>query len=402
MTGERLYFDNAATSCPKAPSVASAVAGWLQEIPASPGRGAYAEVQAAAQVMADCRSELLTLIGGSGSPDQVIFTLNCTDALTLAIEGVCRAARRAGRRPHVVTTVMDHNSVLRPLHDLGVDGGTATRVAADPDTGLVNPDEIASAITDDTVLVVVNHGSNVCGALQPVAPIGAICREAGVLFCVDAAQSLGHRPVNVEAMQIDLLAFPGHKGLLGPLGTGGLWIRPGVEHRVAPVRLGGTGSRSELDRQPDELPDRYEAGSHNMPGIVGLQAAVSWINARGPERLYASDASATEAMLETVCSIDGLTLIGPRIPSHRCGVFSVSLNAMSPAALARRLEQRDGILSRAGLHCAPEAHRTLGTFNTGGTCRLSIGPFTSERDIDAVGEALRRAATQRIMVAATA
>jgi cysteine desulfurase/selenocysteine lyase len=387
----RRYFDNAATSFPKAPNVAMAMQTWTSGIQASPGRAAYAEVTTATECMHSCRANLCSLIGTT-DPSQIIFTLNCTDALSLAIEGRVRAARRTGKSIHIVTTAMDHNSVLRPLRELENDGISWTCVAADPHTGLVCPDDIAAAITADTRLVAVNHGSNVTGTIQAMTDIGDRCRHADVPLLVDAAQTLGHRHIDVHEMGIDLLAFPGHKGLLGPLGTGGLWIRPGLEELIAPVRLGGTGSRSEEDVQPTMLPDRYESGSHNMLGIIGLEASTEWIRSQSLYALIEQDLAKTAYMLESLLRIDGLRVHGPHDPTERCGVFAVTINGCEPDELARRLDTKYGILTRAGIHCAPYAHATIGTLSGGGAVRLSLGAFTTSDDINAATEALTREA----------
>jgi selenocysteine lyase/cysteine desulfurase len=351
--------------------------------------------------MARCRQGLCSLIGG-GDPNQIVLTLNCTDALSLAIEGTARSARRQGRAVHIVTTDMDHNSVLRPLRDLEADGVRSTRVPADPVTGLVDPRDVAAAVTKDTRLVAINHGSNVSGSIQPLAEIGAACRRAGVPLLVDAAQTIGHRDVDVDSMGIDLLAFPGHKGLLGPLGTGGLWIRPGHTADLAPVRLGGTGSRSELDVQPTTMPDRYESGSHNMPGIVGLDAALQWILSEDPDTVYRRDSELTAFMLERLLMVDTVSVLGPTDPDHRCGVFSVVTDTCTPAQLAERMEAHHGILGRHGIHCAPAAHRTFGTLQAGGAFRLSIGPMTTLEDVEAAVDGLAQATscTSRVAVPA--
>jgi selenocysteine lyase/cysteine desulfurase len=226
--------------------------------------------------------------------------------------------------------------------------------------------------------------------VQPIDAIGTRCQEAGVPLLVDAAQTIGHRHVDVDDMGIDLLAFPGHKGLLGPLGIGGLWMRPGMESKVAPVRLGGTGSRSELDIQPTTMPDRYESGSHNMPGIVGLDAALQWIEAEGTESLYQRDREMTAFMLERLLMIDTITVLGPTDPENRCGVYSIVTENVAPEELARRMETHHGILGRPGIHCAPAAHRTFGTLDSGGAFRLSIGPFTSIEDVEVAADGLAK------------
>ena len=389
----RIYLDNAATSFPKPPCVHEAMTRYATQVGASPGRGAYAEAREATLIFQECRQRLNTLIHGE-SADHVVFTLNTTDALNLAIHGLIHPQ---AKRRHVVTCHLDHNSVLRPFNELVARGvATQTRVVCDPLDGRVDPQAIREAIRPDTGLVAIVHGSNVTGTLQPIHEIGTICREMAVPFLVDAAQTAGHVPLDVQADHIDLLAAPGHKSLLGPLGTGFLYIRPGVEKMMRTLRQGGTGSVSELDTQPDFMPDRFEPGSHNAPGIVGLHAALGWILEQSVEKLAAHDRILVQTMIEGLhdhASLPGLELIGPPTVKHRCGVFSFRLDDPEgrfgdPGALADSLENEFGILSRAGLHCAPLAHRTMGTADRGGTTRLSFGPYVTPQDVKYACDAL--------------
>jgi selenocysteine lyase/cysteine desulfurase len=258
----------------------------MTQVGGTAGRGTYAEACEGARVIATCRRRICDFIHGE-SPDHVVFGLNTSDALNLAIGGIVAQRRidSPSRPIHLVTTALDHNSVLRPYTahaDIGVEW---TCVSLDPVSGVVDPDQIKAAIRSDTALVAINHASNVTGAIQPAARIGAICRERGVLFLLDAAQSLGHIEVDAQALNADLLAIPGHKGLLGPLGTGALYLRPGVERQVRPVRVGGTGSKSESETHPTTMPDRYEPGSQNAVGIAGLSEAVAWLLERKTEIL---------------------------------------------------------------------------------------------------------------------
>lgn len=373
----RIYMDHAATSFPKPQEVIDAMVRYQTELGASPGRGAYAEAQESAAGMQACRERINTLLNGQ-SPDHVVFTLNTSDALNLAIRGLVRPG------DHVVTTWLDHNSVLRPLNELEARGEiTQTRVRCDPSTGLVDPEDLRAAVTERTRLIACVHGSNVTGTLQPVRVIGAVARACGVPLLVDAAQTAGHVPIDVQADGIDLLAAPGHKGLLGPLGTGFLYLRPGIEKQMRTVREGGTGSRSELDVQPNFMPDRFESGSHNAPGILGLSAGVKFILERGVEALWAHEQTLIRAMLEGLGdATPGLTLYGPPGVADRCAVFSVRVAGIDdPLELAARLEREYGLLTRAGIHCAPLAHRTIGTHAVGGTTRLSFGPFTTLEDV---------------------
>jgi cysteine desulfurase family protein len=400
----RLYLDNAATSFPKPSCVLEAMHAYATGCGASPGRGAYAEAREATERFNQCRDRINTLIGGSASSN-VIFTLNTTDALNLAIHGLIH---RDARRRHVITTDLDHNSVLRPFNYLVQhEGVEQTRVPCDPLTGRVDPEDIRRAIRPDTGLIAVVHGSNVTGTLQPVTEIGRIAREHAVPFLVDAAQTIGHIPIDVEMTNIDLLAAPGHKGLLGPLGTGFLYIRPGLEKQLRPIRQGGTGSVSERDSQPDFMPDRFEPGSHNAPGLIGLNAAVGYLLEHGVDTIWQHEQSLIKTMIEGLSNIDGLRYLGPQGVQNRCGVFSVVLTAANlersdesgltpPLHLANTLEHDFGILTRAGLHCAPHAHRTMNTHATGGATRLSVGPFVSVQDVKYACDALAHIADRAI------
>lgn len=378
----RRYFDNAATSYPKPPGVTAAVLDYFERVHASAGRGAYREAVESRRMLDDCRAALRTLFHARPA-DQVIFALNGTDALHLALRGIVRPG------DHVVTTCMDHNSVLRPLSALEAQLGVRwTAVAVNPDTTRLDPAALASALRDDTRLVVVNHASNVTGVLQPLEDIAAVCRARGVLLLVDAAQSAGHLPIDFERLGLDLLACPGHKGLLGPLGTGVLLIRAGVADQMSTVREGGTGSESELPVQPAVLPDRFESGSHNAPGLAGLLAAVRWIEGRSLRALREHELALSRRLAERLDGIPGLRWFGPREAEQRVGVFSVRLTGLAPAELSAILEERFGILTRSGLHCAPWAHRAIGTLADGGTTRLSLGALLTLADVDAAAEAL--------------
>ncbi|MFG0328047.1 MAG: aminotransferase class V-fold PLP-dependent enzyme [Phycisphaerales bacterium JB037] len=389
---QRIYLDNAATSFPKPPAVVEAVARYMTDPGAAPGRGAYAESRQAAKILARTRASLCRLIGG-GSPEHLVFTLNTTDALNLAIKGMIAREQRTnpGAPVHFVTTAMDHNSILRPFNALARTPGVDwTCVPVDPQTGLVDPGEFAAALRPNTLLAATLHASNVSGTVQPIAELGERAHAAGVPFLVDAAQSLGHIAVDVDAMHIDLLAFPGHKGLLGPLGTGGLWIRPGLEDRLDPLRDGGTGSRSDLDTQPETLPDKFEPGSHNMPGIAGLGAGVDWILERGLDAIRAHEERLMARFLVGIEPLEreGLLLLGPRDLDRRVGVFSVFSPHLRSLDAAAMLESEFGILGRAGIHCAPRAHGAFGTLEREGAMRLSVSPFTTDADIDRAIEAL--------------
>ena len=313
---------------------------------------------------------------GVSEPRHVIFTASGTDSLNLAIFGVLRPG------DHVVTTVCDHNSVLRPLRALS-DAGviSVTHVPCDGQ-GFVEPDEMRNAMQPDTRLVAVVHGSNVTGAIQPVAEIGAVSREHGALLLVDAAQTLGHIPIDVERLPVDLLAAPAHKGLLGPLGTGVLYIRPTLESELKPLRLGGTGTHSELDVQPDVLPEKYEPGNHNLLGLAGLASAMEFLHERGIESIQSHHAKLVGQLLEGLSTIPGLAVQGPKGTANRTSVVSFTLEGYDPQELAAMLEASGGVQCRAGLHCAPHMHRALGTLEQGGTVRLSPGWATTDAQIE--------------------
>jgi cysteine desulfurase/selenocysteine lyase len=377
----RIYADNAATSFPKPPEVLAAMCDYAERSGASAGRGAYREAVEAGELLAACRGRIARLIHAEG-PQRIVFALNCTEALNLALRGLLR------RGDHVVTTRFEHNSILRPLHELAAAGVEAAFVPVDPATGRVDPNDIREAIAPNTTLIAIQHASNVTGVLQPLAEIARLARECGVLLLVDAAQTIGHVPIDVQGLGIDLLAFPGHKGLLGPLGTGGLYVRNGLEERLQSLVAGGTGSISELPTQPDFMPDKYESGSHNAIGLAGLAAAAEWLLARGVESLRRHEQQLCRRFLAGAAGIDGLTLYGPRDLEQRVGVFSVRVEGLEPAELSAVLESEFGVLTRSGIHCAPWAHDTLGTHAGGGTTRLSFGPFTSEEDVDACVSAL--------------
>jgi cysteine desulfurase/selenocysteine lyase len=378
----RIYADNAATSFPKPPAVLAAMIDYAERLGASAGRGAYRESLETARIVAACRQRLARLLNAE-DPRRIVFTFNCTEALNLALRGWLRSG------DHVVATRSEHNSVLRPLHDLtAMLGIHVTYTDVDRRTGRIAPDAVAHALRPQTRLIVVQHAGNVTGALHPIAEIGALARQRGIPLLVDAAQTVGHVPIDVRDMNIDLLAFPGHKGLLGPLGTGGLYIRTGMETELRPLVAGGTGSVSERPVQPDFMPDKYEAGSHNAIGLAGLAAALVWLLDEGVESIRRHEEAICRRFLARAADIDGLTVFGPHDPLHRVAVFSVRVAGLTTEALSAALENDFGILTRGGLHCAPWAHAALGTDADGGTTRLSFGPFNSLDDVDASLDAL--------------
>ena len=385
----RLYMDNAATSFPKPASVLAAMTRYATELGASPGRGAYAEALESAAILTDCRRRLNQLFHGE-RPEHFIFTLNCSDALNLAIKGLIDPNGHG----HAICSHIDHNSILRPLHAMAERGWIEhTRVPVDSGTGLIDPDEIRKAIRPDTKLIAVTHASNVTGTVQPLREIGRIAREHGIPMVVDAAQSAGHVPIDVQADCVDLLAAPGHKGLLGPSGTGFLYVRPGIEKILRPLKEGGTGSISEQPVQPEFLPDKYEPGSHNAIGIAGLGEGLRWVAEQTVEKLHSHDLDLVRTFIDGVSDVDGLTYYGPQGVRNRLGVFSVRVEGYDAHELAVILETSYGILTRPGIHCAPLAHAALGTADCGGTARFSFGPFLSKQDVKYATDALAEIAT---------
>ena len=386
MPEHRIYLDNAATSWPKPEAVYAAVDHYQREIGAPNGRSGYREAADANVIVERARQGVAELMGAD-DPQQIVFGYSGTDMLNLAIRGIVRPG------DHVVTTVCDHNSVLRPLRALSEQAGVEVSYVPCDGAGLVSPDDVRAALRPNTRLVAVVHASNVTGAVQPIELIGRIVREHGALFLVDAAQSLGHVPVDVSRLKVDLLAAPGHKGLLGPLGTGVLYMRPGVERQLEPLRYGGTGTRSDEDRQPDELPDKYEPGNHNLVGLAGLVASCEFLARKTIAAVHAHHTTLTSRLLERLHEVNGLTVHGPQSTARRTSVVSITLDGYDPQELAAVLESSHRIQCRAGLHCAPRMHAALGTTEGGGTLRLSPGYSTTLDEIDLVATALEEVAS---------
>ncbi|MBW8884334.1 MAG: aminotransferase class V-fold PLP-dependent enzyme [Planctomycetia bacterium] len=342
----RIYLDNAATSWPKAEAVYGAVDHYQRQLGAPAGRSSYAEASDVERMIGSCRKKIATLIGAT-DPFRIVFTFNGTDSLNLALHGLLRPG------DHVVTTVCEHNSVLRPLRFLAQRDITTTYVPCDGH-GYIDADEA----------------------------VGKIAADHGVFFVLDAAQSLGHVPIDVTSLGCHLLAAPGHKGLLGPLGTGVLYIAPSVEQQLLPLRQGGTGTKSDEDRQPDSLPDRYESGNLNVPGIAGLEAGVTHVQRLGESHILAHSRALVQRLLAGLTGLPGLRLYGPPSGANRVGVVSLNVAGYDPQELAAVLDANWRIQTRAGLHCAPRMHAALGT-SPSGTLRLSPGHFTTQDDIDA-------------------
>ncbi len=375
-----IYLDNAATSFPKPEPVYAAVDDFNRRLGAAAGRGGYRAAVEVDAVLRRCRKQAADLLGAASSTD-VAWSFNATDAINMAL-----TLLEPG--DHVVTTAAEHNSVIRPLRTSADLGHIELTVVDVDDCGRVDPTSIRSALRSDTRLIALQHASNVTGIVQPVADVGSIAHNHGCLLLVDAAQTAGHVPINVSDWPVDLLACAGHKGLLGPLGTGLLWVRPGLHTQVRGLRQGGTGSESERDRQPAAMPDKLEAGNWNVPGLFGLDAALTWLSEQSIETLAKVESQLTDRLLDGLEAIPGVRTVGPGAGSGRVGVVSLVCESLEPHVLATILDDSFAIQARAGLHCAPGIHRSIGTLNDGGTLRLSPGAFNSTDDIDAVCAAL--------------
>ena len=372
-----IYFDNAATSSPKPKCVVDAVNRALTQFNANPGRSGHRAALEAGRTVQQTRERLQQLIGAEES-SSVIFTFNCTDALNLAIKGsLCYG-------DHVISTMLEHNSVLRPLNELASRGRISLTLLPPREDGFIDPGDVESAIRVNTRMIAVTHASNVTGAIQPVAAIGQIARQHGVRYLIDGAQALGAMPVNVQALNCDLYAFPGHKSLLGPQGTGGLYIRPGIE--LYTLREGGTGSSSDSMFQPEELPERYESGTVNLPGIAGLGAGCALVSGQ-LSQILSHERELTAALYEGLSGMDGVTLYSPAEEAARAGIVSFNLGDLSSSQTADALARAD-VAVRGGLHCAPGAHRFLGTLRRGAV-RASVGHANTFEEVDQFLRTLR-------------
>lgn len=372
------YLDNAATSWPKPPAVPAAMRETIEEIGGNPGRSGHRLAMKAAETVYACRESLASLFGVF-DPLRICFTSNTTESLNLAIKGSLEPG------DHVVFSAMEHNSVWRPLRELERRGVCISMAPAGPD-GIVRCDSIVSQLRPDTRLIVLIHASNVNGALNPIEEVGCIARERNVRFLVDAAQTAGIVPMDVEAMKIDLLAFPGHKGLLGPQGTGGLYARDSI--RLEPLKHGGTGSESASSMQPEFAPDRYESGTLNTPGIAGLNEGVKYLLRYGVTEIERRERALTERLLGGLMEIQHIQVYGPASTGERTGVISFNIEGRDPVLVADELDRTFDIACRAGLHCAWLAHRTQGTDQTG-TVRFSLGALSTDQDVDAALAAVR-------------
>lgn len=373
-----IYFDNAATTWPKPEAVYQAVDYCMRKQGANPGRSGHRMAIAAGQITLEARSLVAKLFNIS-EPTQVIFTLNATEALNLGIKGLLKPG------DHVITSSLEHNAVARPLETLRSQGIEVTKLSTSVRSGVL-PAQVDAAIKENTKLVIIGHASNVTGVINPIREIGKVTRERNLVFLVDSAQTAGSFPIDVQAMGIDLLAFAGHKGLMGPQGVGGLYIRKDL--RLTPLKEGGTGTNSESLFQPETSPERYESGTLNTPGITGLAAGIKFILQEGIEHIKEKERILTERLLKGLESIPGVTVYGPSLGVERAPVISFNIEGMEPSEVSFILDQTFEIASRPGLHCAPDAHGSIGTLLKHGTVRLSLGYFNTTEEIDRSLEAI--------------
>jgi cysteine desulfurase family protein len=368
-----IYLDNAATVYPKPPEVLDRMVDLYKRYGVNPGRSGFDLCLVGGELIDNTRVELTRFFGGK-SPERLCFAHNASDALNILILGL------VGEGDHVISTVVEHNSVIRPLNHLARDAGVERVFLPCGADGQVDPDEIARHVQPNTKAVVVNHGSNVIGSVQPLAEIGRLCRERELLLVVDVAQTAGVVPIDVEAMCIDALAFTGHKSLLGPTGIGGLYVREGVDVRI--TRAGGTGVRSAYPYQLEEYPYRLEVGTSNVLGIVGLYLAQEYIAGRGLDAIYRHEMELFGRLQGGLAEIDGLTLHGTTSLVDRLPVLSFTVAGLDPEHVGTVLDVDHHIATRTGLQCAPLIHDHMGT-SPRGTVRMSVGPMNTLADIEA-------------------
>ena len=376
-----IYLDNASTSFPKAPTVATAMSDYITNRGININRGSYALAYDVEDIIYTTRQRLHTLFNGH-DPSHVIFTQNVTMSLNMVIKGLLKAG------DHVLVSSMEHNAVMRPLTQL-LDKGIAFDIIPCDKTGSIQLESMDSLIRPNTVAMIINHASNVCGTIQPLESIGSICKDHNLQFIVDAAQTAGVIPIDVKAYHIDALCFTGHKGLLGPQGIGGIILTKEMAQTLIPLIAGGTGSFSHLETMPTHMPDAFEAGTLNLPGIIGLNEGLSYIESQGMENIHNHELALTQAFLEGLQSIDVVNIIGKQDIQDRTAVVSITIDSMDPASIAHELESTYHIMTRVGLHCAPRAHQTLGTYPEG-TVRFSFGYANTHEDVESALSALHR------------
>lgn len=376
-----IYLDNASTSFPKAPTVATAMSDYITNRGININRGSYALAYDVEDIIYTTRQRLNTLFNGH-DPSHVVFTQNVTMSLNMVIKGLLKAG------DHVLVSSMEHNAVMRPLTQL-LDKGITFDIIPCDKTGSIQLESMDSLIRPNTVAMIINHASNVCGTIQPLESIGPICKAHSLQFIVDAAQTAGVIPIDVKACHIDALCFTGHKGLLGPQGIGGIILTKEMAQTLTPLIAGGTGSFSHLETMPTHMPDAFEAGTLNLPGIIGLNEGHAYIESQGMENIHNHELALTQSFLEGLQSIDGINIVGKQNIQDRTAVVSITIDGMDPASIAYELESNYHIMTRVGLHCAPRAHKTLETYPEG-TVRFSFGYANTHKDVETALSALHR------------
>ncbi|MFW5770440.1 MAG: aminotransferase class V-fold PLP-dependent enzyme [Spirochaetota bacterium] len=389
---KNVYFDNAATSWPKPPEMIDAMNRYNETTGGNPGRSGHHLSVEAARIIFETR-ELAAEIFNIDDPFQLIFTRNATEALNQVIFGMMK------KDHHVITSGMEHNSVMRPLRYLEQHGLKITAVPCFQDGG-IDPREIEKSICSHTKMIIMTHASNVTGTIMPVKEVGQIAASHGIPFCVDAAQSAGAIPIDVEDMNISLLAFTGHKSLYGPQGTGGLYIQKGLENDLTPRMLGGTGSRSEFEMQPDFMPDMFESGTPNTIGLAGLGAGIRFVLQHKVDAIRSAESKLTGMFLEKIGDIPGVTLYGPLKAELRTPVVSFTIDGFQPSEVSQILDENFSILSRPGLHCAPAAHHSINSI-PGGTVRFSFGYFNTTEEVTYAIDAIEKISSNKIKGATT-
>lgn len=375
-----IYLDNSATSFPKPDVVYDFMHSFYKKHGVNPGRSGFDAAIETEEVVSNTRKMLTNLFNGGGDHNRLTFSYNATDSLNLILQGL------AENGDHVVTTMLEHNSVLRPLYHMEMDGRIEVTYLPFDESGYVHPDDVKKAIRKNTKMVVLNHCSNVIGTIQPVAEIGKICREAGVLFVVDGSQSAGAVHVDMQAMNIDVFIFTGHKCLMGPTGIGGSYVREGVNIRH--TRYGGTGVRSAHPTHLDEYPYRLETGTLNLVGVAGLHAGVKWIQEQGIANLHKKEMALWTRLKEGIERNETVTTYCANSAVNHNPVLSFNIKGFEAGDVGTMLDVDYNIACRTGLQCAPLVHRHIGTESMHGTVRLSIGPFTTDEHVDVAIEAI--------------
>jgi cysteine desulfurase family protein len=382
-----IYADHAATTFPRPPAVAAAMTSYLTDIGCSPGRGGYRRALDAARLVYEARESLAGFFNAP-KPEQVIFTPSITYSLNLVLKGLLKAG------DHVITSSMEHNAVVRPLYRLQKERGVQVEYLRCAPDGTLDPGQVRDALRPKTRLVVLTHASNVTGTLLPVYEVGEMLSGSEVFYAVDTAQTAGTETVDFAGLHCDYLLFTGHKGLLGPPGLGGLVISGRAVAPTSPLVEGGTGSRSEQEEQPDFLPDKFESGTQNVPGIAGLAAGISFLRGIGQKQVRNHKKRLTAAFLDGLKEIEGVTTYGPADAGAATAAVAVNISGFDNGDLSFTLEQVYGIMTRSGLHCAPLAHRTIGSFPKG-TLRFSFGYSNTETDIAGILRAIKEIALNK-------